>query len=64
MILGHVEDLANAMHKFKVQCPCGTKTIIPMYVDKRICRNCGHWVYRNKKLEFKDRLTQELKVKK
>lgn len=47
--------------KFKVQCKCGTKTIMPMYVDKLICRGCGNYVYRDKKQEFKDNLLKELK---
>ena len=40
----------------KVQCKCGTKTVFPYWVDKKVCRGCGHYVYRNKRIEFKERL--------
>lgn len=47
--------------QLKVQCKCGTKTIIPMFMDRLICRNCGHWVYRDKKKEFQDKMREILK---
>lgn len=42
--------------KVKVICKCGTKTIFPYWVDKKICRGCRNYVYRNKKIEFKEKL--------
>lgn len=29
---------------------------IPVWVDKQLCSWCGHYVYRNKNLEFKEKL--------
>ena len=29
--------------------------------EKKICKYCGNYVYRNNKIEFKDKLKQELK---
>lgn len=42
--------------KVKYLCKCGHKTVIPAWVNKQICSWCGHYVYKNKKDEFKDRL--------
>lgn len=48
------------MHSgYQVQCKCGTKTIMTN-ADKTICRGCGHWVYKNKKAEFKNKLKENL----
>lgn len=52
--------LAEAKEKYKVLCKCGTKTII-INTDKTICRGCGHWVYRNKQIEFKEKMKEILK---
>ena len=55
-------EMADQMYaRFKYTCKCGTKTIIPNQEDKKICRGCGHWVYRDPKQEFKERLEGELK---
>lgn len=47
--------------KVKVQCKCGHKTVIPFRVDKQICRWCGHYVFRDKKEEFKYRMKEKMK---
>lgn len=49
------------LDKVKIPCKCGYKVVIPVWVDKQICRCCGHYVYRNKKVEFKDKLKSKLK---
>lgn len=46
--------------EIKFLCSCGHKIVIPKWVEKQICSWCGHWVYRNKKLEFKDRLKERM----
>ena len=50
-----MKKLENERSKYKVQCKCGTKTII-VNTDRAICRNCKHWLYRNKKIEFKEKM--------
>lgn len=52
---------ANELDKVKIACKCGHKTVVPVWVDKQICSWCGHYVYRNKQVEFKDKLKQRLK---
>ena len=61
LTLKEIEKQAEEKAKYKVQCSCGTKTTIPMFLDRLICRNCGHWVYRDKKKEFKDKMREKLK---
>lgn len=54
----------NDKAKFKYQCTyCGCKqTMFPFEnVDKKICHWCGHTIYKNKKIEFKDKLMQALR---
>lgn len=50
-----MRKLEEERSKYKVQCKCGTKTIMNA-ADRTICRGCGHWIYRNKKLEFKEKM--------
>lgn len=51
--------LTNEYDKVKVRCSCGRRVIIPVWVDKQLCDWCGHYVYRDKKLEFKEKLKQK-----
>lgn len=48
-------------NKVKVKCKCGHKLVIPVWVDKQICSWCHHYVYRNKQLEFKEKVMREMK---
>ena len=47
--------------KVRIKCKCGTKNVIPVWVDKQICRGCRNYVYRDKQLEFKEKMFKELK---
>lgn len=47
--------------KVKITCKCGHRVIIPHWVKKQICDWCGNYVYRDKKLEFQEKLKKELK---
>lgn len=50
--------------KVKIQCKhCGRKAIIPVWVDKQLCTWCGHYIYRNKKLEFLETMKKKGIVK-
>lgn len=44
----------------KYTCKCSARTIIPDNMEKVICRNCGKWVFKNKRDEFKYRLNLTL----
>lgn len=52
---------ANEYDKVKIKCKCGHKLVIPVWVDKQVCSWCGYYVYRNKRLEFKEKLMKEMK---
>lgn len=47
--------LDEELAKHKVKCKCGHTAII-LDVDKIICSHCGHYIYKNKKLEFRERM--------
>ena len=47
---------ANEVAKHKYQCKCGHKVFIDFKEEKRICDWCGRYVYKDKKIEFKERL--------
>lgn len=49
------EILESHLTNYKVKCKCG-HTIIIIKRDKVLCNFCGHYVYRNKKEEFKDKM--------
>lgn len=48
--------LFNELASFRVKCKCGHSVILTNLTDKKICGWCGHWVYRNKGIEFKEQL--------
>ncbi len=50
-----LRKLEEERNKYKVKCKCGTKTVM-IDADKTICRGCGNYVYRNKKIEFMERM--------
>lgn len=48
--------------KYKVRCKCGHTTTMKPTTNKRLCTWCGHYIYREKKDEFKDMLLKRIKV--
>ena len=54
--------LEEELSKYKIQCKCGTKTVMTD-ADRTICRGCGHWIYRTKQIEFKEKMKNELRRK-
>lgn len=58
------ERLANERLKYKHKCShCGWMNIIYPFekLDKKICKNCGYYVYISKEAEFKDKLKGVMK---
>lgn len=55
----NIHKLEDELNKHKVQCTCGTKTVM-IDADRTICRGCGHWIYKTKKIEFREKLKYEL----
>lgn len=48
------------MAQIRMYCKCGHSIIMPKYLDKRLCDWCGHWVYRTKEIEFKEKLKSQM----
>lgn len=46
--------------KMRVICKCGCSSYIPSFREKTMCRWCGATVYKNKKIEFKEKLNKEI----
>lgn len=46
--------------KYKVKCKCGHSILIQPVLEKKLCKCCGHYVYREQKVEFKDMLLKIL----
>ena len=58
------QRLSNEYNKIKIQCKCcGHKVVIPVWVDKQLCSWCGHYVFRNKQLEFRENMKKLMKVR-
>lgn len=47
--------------KNRVKCKCGNSLTIPKLVEKKLCSWCGYWVYRDKQVEFREKMKKELK---
>lgn len=45
----------------KKRCKHCEHTLLLGNSEKKICQVCGNYVYRNNKIEFRDKLKQELK---
>ena len=42
-------------------CKCGHSVVIMPKKHKVLCTHCGHWVFKNKKDEFKYRIKEKMK---
>lgn len=56
-----MERYADELSKIRVKCLCSHTLYFPSYgPDIQICNHCGHKVYRNDLVKFKDLLTKEV----
>lgn len=56
--------LWSMRRKYKYTCTyCGWDNIIYPFekTEKKVCKNCGHYVYTTKKAEFKDKMKGMIK---
>lgn len=61
MKISELDKYASILKDYKTICKCGHRMLIPYHIDKMICSWCGNYVYRNKRVEFKDKLKKEMK---
>lgn len=54
-----MEKLSNSISSCKVKCDCG-HTVILAKQDVALCSWCGKYVFKNKEIEFKFRLKEQM----
>lgn len=60
-----VSKIMNERSQNRILCSCGHSILIPPQLDRLCCNHCGHYVYRDKKTEFKYKFKSEsIKLKK
>lgn len=55
------DRMTNELDKVKYECKCGHKEVITSTEDKKICSWCGHYIFKDKKVEFKYRVKERIK---
>lgn len=57
MTLAESKRYYDALAEIRVRCNCSHTMYFPVYgPDIQICTHCGHKVYRNERVKFKDLL--------
>lgn len=59
-----ISKLMDEYSNLSIKCKCGHTNFVPKFLDKKICPFCGNYVYRNKKMEFVEKLKQVKNEKK
>lgn len=53
--------MSDELDKVKYKCQhCGRRVVIPSFLNKILCDWCGHYVFKNKKEEFKYRMKEKM----
>ena len=57
--------LTQELAKYRKYCKCGHSVIIPDGTDvgKVLCTYCGHYIYKNDKEKFKDKIRRVINGK-
>lgn len=55
------QKITNELDKVKIRCSCGHRVVVPLKIGKVLCSWCGHYVYRDKQLEFKEKILEKMK---
>lgn len=53
--------MADELSKVTYKCACGHKEVIPSAEDKKLCSWCGHYVFKDKKDEFRYRVKEKIR---
>ncbi len=51
----------NALRQISYYCKKCGHTVLIANVDRIICSHCGHWVYKNDKIEFAYKMKEKMK---
>lgn len=49
------------LDKVKHRCNCGHRVIVPESKNKEICNWCGHYVFKDKREEFRYRVKEKIR---
>ena len=55
-----LDKILNDITKSRIKCKCGHSVVLPNRADKAICNWCGNYVFKNKEVEFKHRVKENL----
>lgn len=55
------EIKASYYQNYMVKCKCGHTFLMFSFEPKKLCSNCGMYFYKDKKLEFKEKLKEKLR---
>ena len=55
------EMISSYYRQYMYRCRCSHTQLIPNQIDRVICNHCGNWIYRDKRVEFKDKIKSLLK---
>lgn len=55
-----IKKYADEMAKLKVKCSCGHSVIVPAFVDRKLCRYCHRYVYKDPQTEFRYKMQLNL----
>ena len=53
--------MTDEYEQVKYICKCGHRVVIPKWVDKQLCDWCGRYVFKDKRSEFKYRISEAIK---
>lgn len=54
--LNDEKKISNVLAEYKVKCKCGHSIVMTNNITKTLCTWCNHYVYKNAKEEFKDKM--------
>lgn len=60
-LFNHQKKLDRVVETNRYKCKCGHTVVILPKETKTFCTYCGHYVFKNKKEEFKYRIKERLK---
>ena len=56
-----IEKYQDNLTKYKYQCKCGHKVVIPEWETKQVCHWCKRYVFKSKKDEDLYRIKEKMK---
>ena len=61
LTIPQMQKLQDELNNYTYTCDCGHRVLILPQKDKVICNWCKHYVFKNKKDEFKYRINEKIR---